>query len=139
MELLLTKEDIKRLATVQAIIDDWRETLNVDPIWCIHVDVLPADQISNAVAKIDLRAGAHYHAKFILNYDVFSSDEDMFEEEIHKAVAHELLHIITEDFMRTAIVAAGKNKELIQELRHKYEQFISRLHISILPLVLEEG
>ena len=42
-------------------------------------------------------------------------------------VCHELIHLATIDFFRTARLAAAENEEMQSELEYKFEQFTSRL------------
>lgn len=135
MEILLSEDDHKLLDLAYKIVEKWRTIMNVDPIWQITIQVVK--DMDESIAFLKMTHAANYRAKICIHYDLFSNEEATFLSEIELIVCHELLHLVTEDFMRTALLAAGYNRKLIDELRYKCEQFTSRLQKTILNLVKE--
>lgn len=138
MEIMLTQEDDDLYNLVLKILEEWRDRLYIDSIWDVAVRIVPSDHINGSPSLIGLLKSANYYAEIKINYDLFSLPKEDFVWEINKIMAHELVHLVAEDFMRLAIFAASGNNRLIEELKHKYEQFTTRLQKSLVTLVLEE-
>jgi hypothetical protein len=136
MDLLLSKQELKTLEKAQDIVEEWRSILNIDPIWDIQVRVLFRSDMAGRRAFINLTRASKYIADIVIDYGLLAQEDFIIEME--EIAAHELLHVVTEDFMRTAILAAGNNKKLAEELRHKCEQLINRLEKSVWDLSFEE-
>jgi hypothetical protein len=139
MEILLSENDARLLKLAYMIIEKWRTIMNIDPIWQIDIQVLPDEEIEGSIAYINMSRAANYYAQICISYYLFSYEDADFLSEIETIACHELTHLVAEDFMRTAILAAGHNRKLVKELRHKYEQFTSRLQKTMLDLVKKEN
>jgi len=139
MEILLSENDQRLLKLAHRVLEQWRAILNIDPIWKIGIEVLPNDEIEGSMTHIDMSRAAVYGAKVCVDYDFFLCDDDVFLTEMERVFSHELIHLVAEDFMRTAVLAAGHNRKLVKELRHKYDQFTSRLQKTLTDLVIKEN
>jgi len=137
MEILLSQDEQFLLEKAYDILEKWRNIMNVDPMWTIKIQ--PVNNLEESLAFLSMTRAANYQAKICVNYDVFSYHAETFMSEMELIMCHELIHLVTEDFMRTAMLAAGYNRKLIDELKYKYEQLTSRLQKTILSLTTKES
>jgi hypothetical protein len=138
MEFILSDDDRRLLELADRIVEKWRSIMNIDPIWKIDLVVCLSESMEESLAHINMSQAANYRADIKLDYDLLSLDDSEFLSEIERVLCHELIHLMSEDFARTAMLAAGNDRKLAKELRHKYEQFTSRLQKTLMDLVTRE-
>lgn len=127
MDFTFSKKERRLLQLAENIVEEWKAILHLDPLWTIHIDVF--DDIDNpgALARVDASNTEYYVATIELSYSLFEFKEKQFVLKMNEIACHELLHLATVDFFRTAQLAAAENEEMLKELRYKYEQFTARL------------
>jgi Zn-dependent protease with chaperone function len=139
MEFFLSDNDQRLLDFAKLVLEKWRSILNIDPIWKVDIEVLPDEDIEGSISYINMSCSANYYATICISCDLLAYDDDKFLSEIEMVLCHELIHLMTEDLMRTAILAARNDKGLARELRHKCEQFTSRLQKTLMDLITKEN
>jgi hypothetical protein len=126
MELKLTDKEKLYLEAAERVVAEWREVMELDPIWDILVDIIE-EEIEGAKGAVNIGGSQYYKASILLGENLFDLDEEEFLGELNdKVVPHELMHLVAVDFFRTALTLAGENEHLKQELRYRYEQFVVR-------------
>lgn len=126
MEYNLTEKEKLYLKAAERVVDEWREVMELDPIWDIPVDIIEEEH-PGAKGAIGLGESQYYRAMIFLCEDLFDLDEEEFLAVVNdKVVPHELTHLVAVDFFRTALLLAGDREEFKDELRYRYEQFVVR-------------
>ena len=127
MDFSLNKKEKKLFKIVEDSVKKWREILYLDPLWDIDVTIFDDDMMPGALARVDVSSTEYFLATVEVSYDMFDMKEEEFKEKINEVICHELLHVVSIDFFRSAQLAAGENEVIQKELRYRYEQFTSRL------------
>jgi hypothetical protein len=133
MNLEFSKEEKDFLRLAEETVEKWRNILYVDPIWGINVEIFETDDYTD-YARINMSNSEYYLATIEISYLILQLEKSEFMKKIDGIISHELLHLTTIDFFMTAQIAAGKRKEISDLLKHKYEQFTSRLHKAFVDL-----
>jgi len=128
------KTDLAKVKFIRKIVSKWRKILHLDPIWTISIELIDADVMGGAFARVDTSNSEYYVALMEINAAIFVSEEEEFEFLINEIVCHELVHLVMIDFVHSAQVAAGDNESMHAELTYKYEQFTSRLQKAFMGL-----
>ena len=124
----------KLLSIARSLIKKWKSILLLDPIWSILVEVQYEEEMDGAVGRIDTGRVEYFSATIeISDVLMYFEEEDMLHI-LETLICHELIHLVMVDFFRTAKLAAGKSKEMHEEINYKYEQFTSRLQQAFLKL-----
>ena len=130
MEFTLTDKEKLFLKEAERAIEEWRSVMELDPIWEISADIIEDEYEgarAGAKAAISIGESQYYRAPVLLCESLFQlSEEDFLSELNNEVIPHELTHLVAADFFRTALLAAGENEQLQNELRYKYEQFTVR-------------
>jgi hypothetical protein len=125
MDYKTTEKEESYLKIAEKIVEEWRTIMKFDPIWEIPVDIVE-DQNGHKGA-INIRDTEYYKAPMLLYEHIFDLDEASFISELaENLVPHELTHLLAVDFFRTALLLAGDNEVMKEELRYRYEQFAVR-------------
>lgn len=127
MDLNFNKKEKKLLKIADEFVDKWRKILNLDPLWELDISVFDDEMMPGALARVDVSGAEYFMATIELSYDMLDMKEDEFKEKINEVICHELLHVVSIDYYRTAQLSAGENDAIQKELRYRYEQFTSRL------------
>jgi hypothetical protein len=119
----------------------WRRILLIDPIWTFQVVVAEDEDMEQGDANVDIGTSEYYIARISLSRGMLSLENDELEITATNVAAHELLHIATADYQRAALVAAGDNVQIQEELRYRYEQLVSRFSMILMDFdsQFEEG
>lgn len=126
MELKLTDKEKLYLETAECVVEEWKKIMQLDPIWDIPVDIIE-DEVEGVSGAINIGGSQYYKAPILLCEDLFELGEEEFLEEVGgKVVPHELTHLVAVDFFRTALMLAKDSEHLKEELRYRYEQFVTR-------------
>lgn len=129
MEYVLSDKEKLYLKAAQRVIEEWREVMEIDPLWEISTDIIEDEECNgNAKGAVDIGSAQYYRAPILLCERIFELDEEEFMATLNDdIIPHELTHLVAVDFFRTALMIAGDNQEIKQELRYRYEQFVVRL------------
>jgi hypothetical protein len=130
----LTSEERRAKGVFDRAVRHWRRILLVDPIWRIRVGVAEDEDMGQGEANVDIGAAEYYRADISISRHLLSLREDRLDAMAANIACHELLHIVAADFHRAALVAAGDNRPMCDELRYRYEQFVSRFSMILLNL-----
>jgi hypothetical protein len=126
MEYTLTEKEKSFLEVAKRVIEEWRDIMDLDPIWDISTEIIE-DEDEGAKGAINIGKTQYYKASILLCENLFDLEEEEFLAKLSdNVVPHELTHLVAADFFRTALLAAGENEHLRSELRYKYEQFTIR-------------
>lgn len=134
MDLNFSKKEHRLLDIAESIIDEWREILHLDPLWRIDVNIFDDESIPGAYARVDASTTEYFFATIEISYDMLQMKEADFIVKMNDAAAHELLHLLMIDYHHSAVLAAGDNEAMREELKYKYEQFTSRLQRAFVDL-----
>ena len=127
MEYILTKKDKQLVRLVEKIIKKWKKNLQIDPLWHIEVVIVDDEEMEGAIARVNSSSSEYFTASIEITNGLLYLPEDKFLSTIDDFVCHELVHLVSIDFYRTALLAVGENHTLAKELKYRYEQFTSRL------------
>lgn len=131
MDLLLTQVERKNLKLAFKIIKEWRKRLYIDPIWTVNIEIYNGEEADeDNIAFINLSNAEYFVITLFLSNELMLMEERDFTKTINDVVCHELVHLVSGDFYRTAQLAAGDNEEIQKEIKYKYEQFTSRIQIA---------
>jgi len=136
MDLSLTQAERKNLKLAFKILKEWRDKLHIDPIWTIRVEVYNSEEAEEGmdVAFFNLSNAEYFVVVLSLSNDLMLFEEEDFVEAMHDIACHELVHLSSGDFYRTAQLSAGDNEQMQKELRYKYEQFTSRMQKAFMDM-----
>jgi hypothetical protein len=115
----------KRLNLIKSIIRKWRKILFLGDIWDINI-IVDEELEENVIAAVDISNAEYYKVDLLISPDIFNLDEKFFVKEIETILVHELSHLISMDFMRTALLFS-RNNEQKMEIKYKCEKLTSRL------------
>lgn len=115
----------KRLNLIKSIIKKWKKILFLGDLWDINI-IVDEELEENVIAAVDISNSEYYKVDLLISPDIFNLDEEYFVMEIENILVHELSHLISMDFMRTALLFS-KNNEQKMEIKYKCEQLTSRL------------
>lgn len=137
----LTAGERKAKRCFEREIKRWRRILLIDPIWTFQVVVAEDEDMEQGDANVDIGTSEYYIARISLSRGMLSLENDELEMTATNVAAHELLHIATADYQRAALVAAGDNVQMQEELRYRYEQLVSRFSMILMDFdsQFEEG
>jgi hypothetical protein len=137
----LTAGERKAKRCFEREIKRWRRILLIDPIWTFQVVVAEDEDMEQGDANVDIGTSEYYIARISLSRGMLSLENDELEITATNVAAHELLHIATADYQRAALVAAGDNVQMQEELRYRYEQLVSRFSMILMDFdsQFEEG
>lgn len=126
MEYNLSDRERLYLKLTNKLIEEWKKVMQLDPVWEISADIIE-DQNGHKGA-VNIGESQYYRAPLLLCEHLFELEEEDFLHEVdNKIVPHELTHLVAVDFFRTALLLAGDNEVLKEELRYRYEQFVVRI------------
>jgi len=130
----LTSDERKAKRVFEREIRRWLRILLIDPIWTIRVNVAEDEDMGRGDANVDIGTAEYYVANLNITKCLLSLKEAELVATAASVACHELLHIATADFQRAALVAAGGNTKMQEELRYRYEQLVSRFSMILLNL-----
>jgi len=110
----------------------WRNILLIDPIWTFKLTILEDEEMEHGDANVDIGQSEYYLAHINVSKHLLSLNEEQLEQTAAHVACHEMLHIAMADYQRAALVAAGDNKQMREELDYRYEQLVSRLSMILL-------
>lgn len=131
---MTSKSDRAKIKIIRKTVDKWRKILHLDPIWVISIELVDAEIMEGALARVDTSNTEYYVAIMEIASAMLHLEEDEFLPVINEITCHELVHLVMIDFVRSAQLAAGENESMHSELRYKYEQFTSRLQRAFMDL-----
>jgi hypothetical protein len=130
----LTKDERKAKKIFEREIKHWLKVLMIDPIWTIRVNVAEDEDMCHGDASVDIGASEYFVANLNITRCLLSLKKTELMMTAASVACHEMLHIATADYQRAAIVAAGGNAKIQEELRYRYEQMISRFSMILIKL-----
>lgn len=130
----LTSEERRAKRVFEREIKRWCKILLIDPIWSIRANIIEDEEMGGGDASVDIGTAEYYVANLNIARCLLSLEEEELSFTAANVACHELLHIATADFQRAALVAAGENNQMQEELRYRYEQLVSRFSIILLDL-----
>jgi len=128
----LTRAEKKRLRFIDKELRRWRKLLMLDPIWNIKTISIDDEEMAGRAAFVDLGSAEYYQATVgVTRFLLSEVDDETFVTIACDIGAHEMFHIVTADYHRAAIVAAGENEALRSHIDYMYEQFTSRMTVAL--------
>lgn len=124
----------KLLKILKSKIKKWRKILFIDPIWEIEINILDAEIMENSLARVDFTEEDYFRIFIDVNESILKYSDEEIDQIANRVACHELIHSVSSDFQRIAMVAVRKNKQLMEELRFRYEQFTTRLEKAFLKM-----
>lgn len=136
MDLSLSQTEKRNLKLAFKILKEWREKLHTDPIWTIRIEVYNTEEVEEGMdaAFLNLSNAEYFVVTLSLSNDLMLSKKEDFVETMNNIACHELIHLSSGDFYRTAQLSAGDNEQMQKELRYKYEQFTSRMQKAFMDM-----
>jgi hypothetical protein len=134
----LTAEERKAKRIFSKAVRRWYRILLIDPIWTVGVSIDEDETMDHGDAYVDIGTAEYYMANIHVSRSLLSLPAQELEQVASSVMCHELLHVVTADFHRAALVAAGDNEKMQEELRYRYEQFVSRFSMILTDLTEED-
>jgi hypothetical protein len=128
----LTAGERKAKRCFEREIRRWRRILLIDPIWTFQVSIAADEDMEQGDANVDIGTSEYYLARINISRGMLSLENGELEMAATNVACHELLHIATADYQRAALVAAGDNAQMQEELRYRYEQLVSRFSMILM-------
>lgn len=128
----LLPEERKAFKIFRDAIKRWRKILLIDPIWDIGVVIV--EEQDRGEASVDIGATEYYVANINICRMLLSLEDKDLVIAADNVASHELLHVLSADYQRAALIAAGGNTKMQEEMRYRYEQLISKLSMVLMEL-----
>lgn len=128
----LTPSEKKARRCFEREIKRWRRILLIDPIWTFQVSIAEDEDMEQGDASVDIGTSEYYLARINISRGMLSLENEDLVIAATNVACHELLHIATADYQRSALVAAGDNVQMQEELRYRYEQLVSRFSMILM-------
>ena len=135
MKLTLDERKAKRV--FEREIKRWRSILLIDPIWTIRITIAEDENMEHGDASIDIGTAEYYVTNINITRGLLSLKNVQLKMTATNVACHELLHIATADYQRAALVAAGENVQMQEELRYRYEQLVSKFSMILIDFDLQ--
>jgi len=130
----LTSEERRAKKVFDKAVRHWYRTLLIDPVWTVGVVVDEDAEMEMGDAYVDIGTSEYYIADIHVARSLLSLSGKELEKIASNVACHELLHIATADFQRSALVATVDNEKMQEDMRYRYEQVVSKLTMVLVDL-----
>ncbi len=123
----LTQQEQARYKAFQKEVQHWFKILLIDPLWEVDLVVMGDEVMGEKAAYADISRSEYWHGEIGIareSLDIPLKEAALTRQSI---ISHEMLHILTADYHRASLTAAGKDEKLQDELIYRYEQMICKL------------
>jgi hypothetical protein len=123
----LTHQEQARFNAFKKEVDHWFKMLLIDPLWNVDLVVMDDEAMGEKTAYADIGRSEYWHGEIGIAREALETPLKEASELRQSIISHEMLHILTADYHRACITAAGKDERLQEEIIYRYEQLICKL------------
>jgi len=123
----LTAREKSRLKAFEKEIRHWHGLLLLDALWKVGLVVLDDEGMGTRLAYADIGRSEYWEADIGLSRRALEVPVSGGSEARKEIVSHEMIHLLTADYHRAALAAAGGDERLNEELTYRYEQLVTKL------------